>query len=74
MYVCNDYGALIYNRGRAKQTKTYSTTADQSNDIIDCLQIDNNDNAILNYRYREPIKNRTLDEVLYSLIQQQKRR
>ncbi len=69
LYVCNDFGAPVYNQGRAKQTKTYTTIADQDNDIMDCIQIDNNDYMVLNQKYREPIKNRPLQTVLESLKQ-----
>ena len=69
LYVCNDYGTPIYNLGRAKQTKTFTSTENPNgNDGFNCLQIDNNDYAILNYTYREPIKNRPLNLVLQSLI------
>ena len=70
LYICNDYSTPIYNLGRAKQTKTFTSTNNPNgNDRIDCLQIDNSDNAILNYQYREPIKNRPLKTVLESLMQ-----
>ena len=68
VYMLNDFTAPIVPLGRAKQTKTYTTDSIFDNDGIDCLQIDNNDYAILNYKYREPIKNRHLNEVLYSLM------
>ena len=69
-YIITDYSTSIYNIGRAKQTKTYTSTADPNgNDGFNCLQIDNNDYAILNYKYREPINNRPLNAVLYSLMQ-----
>lgn len=69
LYVYNDYGAPIYNLGRAKQTKTFTSTENPNgNDGYNCLQIDNQDCAILNYIYREPIKNRPLNEVLQSLM------
>lgn len=75
LYVCNDYVSKIYDLGRAKQTKVYNSEYGPNLWYESyCFQIDNKDNAILNYLYREQIKNRTLDEVLYSLIQQQKRR
>lgn len=68
-YVINNFGAPIYNLGRAKQTKTFTSIANPNgNDGSNCLQIDNNDYAILNYTYREPIKNRTLNEVVSSLM------
>lgn len=66
--VINDFASPIYNLGRAKQTKTFTSTADPNGtDGFNCLQIDNNDYAILNYTHREPIKNRPLNEVLSSL-------
>ena len=69
-YIILDFGAPIYNMGRAKQTKTYTSTADPNgNDGFNCLQVDNNDYAILNYTHREPIKNRPLNEVLQSLME-----
>ncbi len=68
-YMYNDYNTPIYNLGRAKQTKTFTaTTNPNGNDGFNCLQIDNNDSATLNYTYREPIKNRPLKEVLRSLM------
>ena len=70
LYVCNDFNTPIYNLGRAQQTKTFTSTANPNgNDGFDCLQIDNNDSATLNYIYREPIKNRPLDIVLKSLLE-----
>lgn len=75
VYMCNDYAAPIYNIGRAKQTKTYTSTDNPNgNDGADCLQLDNNDYAILNYTYREPIKNRPLNTVLESLTQHKSQR
>ena len=75
IYVCNDYVSNIYNLGRAKQTKVYNSIYEPwLGQQTYCFQIDNKDNAILNYLYREQIKNRTLDEVLHSLIKQQKER
>lgn len=69
LYVCNNYGTPIYNLGRAKQTKTFTSTANPNgNDGFNCLQIDNYDYAILNYAYREPITNRPLNTVLQSLM------
>lgn len=75
IYVCNDYTSKIYDLGRAKQTKVYN--CEYGTDLIrpaDCLQIDNEDNAILNYLYREKIGTRSLNTVFNSLIQQQERR
>lgn len=75
LYVCNDYTSNIYDLGRAKQTKVYN--CEYGTDLIrpaDCLQIDNKDNAILNYLYREKIGTRPLNTVFNSLIQQQERR
>lgn len=70
IYMCNDYATPIYNIGRAKQTKTYTSTGNPNgNDGANCLQLDNNDYAILNYTYREPIKNRPLNKVLESLME-----
>lgn len=72
VYMVNGYDSPIYNIGRAKQTHTYTSTDDPNgNDGSDCLQLDNNDYAILNYDYREPIKNRPLNEVLKSLMEKE---
>lgn len=68
LYVYTNYIAQVVPAGRAKQTKTFTTTHRGDNDGIDCLQIDNHDYAILNYQYREPIKNRPLNTVLQSLM------
>ena len=75
IYVCNDYTSNIYDLGRAKQTKVYN--CEYGTDLMrqaDCLQIDNEDNAILNYLYREKINKRPLNMVLNSLMQQQEHR
>ena len=75
IYVCNDYTSNIYDLGRAKQTKVYN--CEYGTDLMrstDCLQIDNEDNAILNYLYQEKINKRPLNEVFNSLMQQQKHR
>ena len=74
IYVFNDYTSNIYDLGRAKQTKVYN--CEYSPFLMrqaDCLQIDNEDNAILNYLCREPINNRPLDKVFCSLLKQQER-
>ena len=69
VYMINDFATPVYNLGRAKQTTTYTSTNNPNgNDGSDCLQLDNNDMAILNYQYREPIKNRPLNTVLESLM------
>jgi len=69
--IMNDFMTHIYNQGRAKDNKVYTT---QSNPVGDncenCLQIDNNDTAILNYMYREQIKNRSLSDVVIGLMRQ----
>ena len=71
LYVCNDFGSKIYNLGRAKQTKVYNSEYDSwLANRVDCLQIDNQDNAILNYLYREKINNRNLNAVYCSLLNQ----
>lgn len=68
IYMYTSYDAPISPLGRAKQTKTNTTNDIRDYDRISCLQLDNNDNAILNYKYREPIKNRPLNTVLQSLM------
>lgn len=71
LYVCNDFVSKIYNLGRAKQTKVYNSEYDSGlANMVDCLQIDNQDNAILNYLYREKINNRNLNAVYCSLLNQ----
>ena len=67
VYMPNSFINGIYDLGRAKETKVYTETGNPTGSI-DCLQIDNNDVAIYNYVKQEPINNRSLDEVLYSLI------
>ena len=69
IYVCNDYTSNIYNLGRAKQTKVYNCEYDATlMRTVDCFQIDNEDNAILNYLYREKINKRSLNMVFQSLV------
>ena len=75
VYVYNDFSSKIYNLGRAKQTNVYND--EYSPYLIhesDCFQIDNEDNAILNYFSREQINNRPLSEVFRSLMWQQRHR
>lgn len=67
MYVYNDYSAKVYDLGRAKQTRVYTSTGSPIGDI-NCFEIDNRDYAILNYLLREPINNRPLGVVLDSLM------
>ena len=70
IYIFNDFNTPIFNQGRAQDNNVFtSTDTPNGNDGYNCLQIDNNDYAILNYKYREPIGNRPLNAVLYSLIQ-----
>ncbi|MCQ2568291.1 MAG: hypothetical protein MJ163_01685 [Alphaproteobacteria bacterium] len=59
----------IFDIGRAKKNKNYTTTGNRNNTGTDCLQIDNNDIATYNYGYCEPVQNRNLYEVLCSLQQ-----
>ena len=69
-YLINSFDGGIFNLGRAKENRTFTTIHNPNNYIgMDCLQIDNNDNAILNYTYREKIQNRNINEVLSSLRQ-----
>ncbi len=69
VYMVNDFNGEIFNLGRAKDTHVYTAITPQNDTYTtNCLQIDNNDMAILNYKYREPINNRHLNEVLYSLM------
>jgi hypothetical protein len=67
IYMINDFSAGIFNLGRAKDNQIYTDTGNPTGSI-DCLQIDNNDIAIYNYTSQEPINNRPLNEVLYSLM------
>ena len=69
VYMVNDFAANIYNLGRAKDNNVFTSQSNPNgNDGADCLQLDNNDTAIFNYMYREQIKNRTLNDVLKSII------
>lgn len=69
LYVFNDFSNDIYDLGRASENRVYTTKIKPyKNNYSYCLQIDNNDTAMLNYMYREPINNRDLSKVLYSLI------
>lgn len=67
--IYNSFTSGIFDIGRAKKNKVYTTTSNKNNTGVDCLQLDNNDIAILNYDYCEPIQNRNLYEVLCSLQQ-----
>ena len=70
VYMINDFSGGIFNLGRAKTNKVYTTTDTPNGyENIDCIQLDNNDTATLNYIYREKIKNRNIDAVLKSLQQ-----
>ena len=65
--IYNSFGSGIFDIGRAKRNKVYTTTDIKNGTDIDCFQIDNDDIATLNYDYCEPIQNRNIYEVLCSL-------
>lgn len=64
--IYNSFTSGIFDMGRAKTNKVYTTTIDKSAHEH-CLQLDNNDMAIYDYILSEPIQNRNLYEVLCSL-------
>ena len=65
--IYNSFTSGIFDIGRAKKNKNYTTTGNRNNTGTDCLQIDNNDIATYNYGYCEPVQNRNIYEVLCSL-------
>ena len=68
VYMTNDFSAEIVDLGRAKTNSVFTTVFDAYSGSH-CLQIDNNDIATYNFKYREPINNRHLGEVFQSLLQ-----
>ena len=70
--IYNSFTTGIFDMGRAKKNKVYTTSGNRNNTGTDCLQLDNNDIATLNYDFNELIQNRNLYEVLCSLQQRAK--
>ena len=70
--IYNSFTTGIFDMGRAKKNKVYTTSGNRNPSDNDCLQIDNNDIATLNYDFNESIQNRNLYEVLLSLQQRAK--
>ena len=70
VYVIVENSAGIHDLGRAKEKKVYTSTGNPTG-AINCLQIDNNDMAIYNYLTKEPVNNRPLSKVLFSLMKKQ---
>lgn len=58
----------VHNLGRAKQNNVYTATGDPAGSYVNCLQVDNNNLAILNYLYAEQIAGRNLTNVMNSLV------
>ncbi len=67
-----DYDASIHREGRAADNKIGTQVSDGTPDAQGtcCLVLDNNDNAILNYKWHEPISGRPLNKVVSSLVNQ----
>ncbi len=63
-----DYYGAIHNLGRAVENRVYTSTDSPTTPYVNCVQIDNNDNAILNYLYLEPIDGRNLKTVMSRLV------
>ena len=62
----------VYDLGRAKDNKVYTVCYNTDATYVNCLQIDNNNLAILNYIYSEQIAGRSLTRVMQSLLSKQK--
>lgn len=58
----------IYDLGRAKQNNVYTATGDPAGGYVNCLSVDNNNLATLNYLYAEQIAGRNLKCVMDSLM------
>ena len=57
----------IFDFGRAKQNNVYTATGQPTMTYVNCIQVDNNNLAILNYLYCEQIAGRPLPRVFESL-------
>lgn len=67
--IINSFDTPIYNQGRARENKVYTSIASPNGDgSVNCLQLDNKDMAIYNYIYHEPVKHRPLSKVFDVLI------
>ena len=63
-----DYLGAIHNLGRAVENCVYTSTNSPTTPYVNCVQIDNNDNMILNYLYSESIDGRNLKTVMSRLV------
>ena len=65
-----DFGTPVAQMGRAKQNGIGETQPDGSSDAVwgNCLQIDNDDVATLNYYYKTPVNGRTVYDVARELL------
>ena len=70
MKVFYDFGVNVSNIGRASDNSLGKYVPDGRPNAIDghCLQIDNNDTAILNYKHRAHINGRPMNDVLKELL------
>ena len=70
MKVFYDFGVNVSNVGRASDNSLGKYVPDGRPNAIDghCLQIDNNDTAILNYKHRAHINGRPMNDVLKELL------
>lgn len=65
-----DFGTPVAQMGRAKQNGIGETQPDGSSDAVwgNCLQIDNDDVATLNYYYKTPVNGRPVFDVVKELL------
>lgn len=65
-----DFGTPVAQMGRAKQNGIGETQPDGSSDAVwgNCLQIDNDDVATLNYYYKTPVNGRPVFDVAKELL------
>ena len=66
--VATNYLDGIYKFGRAIANDVWTDDGSPVIPYVNCIQIDNNDNAVLNYTYSEQIAGRSLQTVMGSLI------
>jgi hypothetical protein len=70
MRVVVDDEQEVHDLGRAKQNNVYTATGNPVGAYVNCLSIDNNYLATLNYLYTEQIAGRKLKDVMNSLLRQ----
>ena len=65
-----DFGTPVAQMGRAKQNGIGETQPDGSSDAVwgNCLQIDNDDVATMNYYYKTPVNGRPVFDVVKELM------